>query len=103
MAAAITAFSWPFLGCLGCREIAPALTAAALCSGAGGTCCWGRLRLVVRQLGGAPVNNPRVMQLLYTQAYAAVTRGHYVLDLQSVPLLAAIHLQIEHGDDDQVS
>jgi hypothetical protein len=32
-----------------------------------------------------------------------VTRGHYVLDLQSVPLLAAIHLQIEHGDDDQVS
>lgn len=60
-----------------------------------------RLRLVCRQIHGAPVNNPKVTNLLYTQAYAFATRGYYVLDWHTVPLLGAIHLQVECGDDDR--
>ena len=60
-----------------------------------------RLRLICRQVHGAPVNNPKITNLLYTQAYAFATTGHYVIDWHTVPVLGAIHLQVTHGDDDK--
>ena len=60
-----------------------------------------RLRLAVRQVAGAPVNNPKITQLCYCQAFALACRGYYTLDMHTIPLLGALHLQITHGDDDR--
>ena len=60
-----------------------------------------RLRFAVRQMAGAPLNNPNVVQLVYSQAYAFCVRGYYALDLKTIPLLGALHLQITRGDHDK--
>lgn len=45
-----------------------------------------RMRFYVRQMAGAPLNNPKITQLVYSQAYAFCVRGYYALDIKTIPV-----------------